>query len=383
MAPARAAPFSVDGAPNPARRGGRRGPADRPLPRRHGEPALRPPWLAGAGAGRAPGRSSTTLAATASRTRHRPARVMDTRGWSPTWSGSSRLRWGRAAFVLAGHSMGAHTAIAYALRHPERLTGLVVIGPIYTGETRPDSLAYWDGLAAALEEGGVDGFVDYIDRNQAIDPAWRDSVLGFTRARMLLHRHPEALVEALHEVARSRPFESMDELEGIDVPALVVASARRRRSRPPLRGRRRLRGAPAAGPPDQREEGGIAACLAGRQALAAVSWLLRRGSIVVAVKFPSEGRCGGSSPSSRPSASASPPTSRSSTPAAARRPAWPGAAAARPSPTAPTRTSPGSTSRSSGSSATSASSSPPSSSATWPGSPASRWRSAASATAST
>jgi 3-oxoadipate enol-lactonase len=131
---------------------------------------------------------------------------------------------GEGRFLLAGHSMGAHTAVAYALRHPERLVGLVAIGPVYVGEVSPASLVYWDGLAAALAEGGVDGFVAYVDRNQDTDPAWRESVLGFTRARMLLHRHPEALVEALREVPRSRPFGSMEELERLDVPALVVAS---------------------------------------------------------------------------------------------------------------------------------------------------------------
>lgn len=131
---------------------------------------------------------------------------------------------GDAPFVLAGHSMGAHTAVAYALRHPERLTGLVVIGPTYTGEIGAESLAYWDGLAAALEAGGVDGFVDYIDRNQGADPAWRDSVLRFTRERMLLHRHPAAVADALRAVPRSRPFAEMAELESIEVPALVVAS---------------------------------------------------------------------------------------------------------------------------------------------------------------
>ncbi len=131
---------------------------------------------------------------------------------------------GEEPFVLAGHSMGAHTAVAYALRRPERLAGLVVIGPTYTGEVLPPTLTYWDGLAAALEDGGVDGFVDYIDRNQETDPAWRDSVLRFTRERMLRHRHPEALVEALRQVPRSRPFESMEELESLQVPTLVVAS---------------------------------------------------------------------------------------------------------------------------------------------------------------
>ena len=133
-------------------------------------------------------------------------------------------RVGEGAFLLAGHSMGAHTAVAYALRNPGRLTGLVLIGPVYLGEIEPSTLNYWDGLAAALERDGVDGFLAYIDRNQNIDPAWRDSVLGFTRTRMLLHRHPEALVDALREVPRSRPFGSMTELERLEMPALVVAS---------------------------------------------------------------------------------------------------------------------------------------------------------------
>ncbi|HEX2706676.1 MAG TPA: alpha/beta hydrolase [Solirubrobacterales bacterium] len=138
---------------------------------------------------------------------------------------------GEGRFVLAGHSMGAHTAVAYALRRPERLAGLIVVGPVFLGEIAPPSLEYWDGLAAALAGGGAAGFVDYIAANQGIDPAWQgidpawqDSVLRFTRERILLHRHPEALVEALREVPRSRPFESMEELGELEIPALVVAS---------------------------------------------------------------------------------------------------------------------------------------------------------------
>jgi pimeloyl-ACP methyl ester carboxylesterase len=131
---------------------------------------------------------------------------------------------GEGPFVLGGHSMGAHTAVAYALRHARRLAGLVVIGPVYMGEIRPQSLAYWDGLAAALESGGVDGFVAYIDEKQDIDPRWRDSVLRFTRERVLLQGDLGALAQALREVSRSRPFESLAELEEINVPALIVAS---------------------------------------------------------------------------------------------------------------------------------------------------------------
>lgn len=131
---------------------------------------------------------------------------------------------GERPFALVGHSMGAHTAVAYALHRPERVAGLVVVGPVYAGEIPDEALAYWDGLAAALERGGVDGFVSCIDRQQGFAPAWRETVLRITRERMLLHRHPEAIVEALRQVPRSRPFAAIDELEALEVPALVVAS---------------------------------------------------------------------------------------------------------------------------------------------------------------
>jgi len=133
-------------------------------------------------------------------------------------------RLGAEQFLLGGHSMGAHTAVAYALRHPERLAGLAVIGPTFLGAIQPQSIAYWDGLAAALEADGIDGFVAYIGERQGIDARWRESVLRFTRERMLRQGNLGALAEALRQVPRSRPFESMEQLRGIDVPALVVAS---------------------------------------------------------------------------------------------------------------------------------------------------------------
>jgi pimeloyl-ACP methyl ester carboxylesterase len=120
--------------------------------------------------------------------------------------------------------MGAHTAVAYALRHPERLSALIVIGPVYAGEISAGRLEYWDGLADALRDDGVEGFVAYVVEHSETDPGWRDTVARITRERMLLHRRPEALVDAIRDVARSRPFESLRDLESLEVPALVVAS---------------------------------------------------------------------------------------------------------------------------------------------------------------
>lgn len=134
---------------------------------------------------------------------------------------------GGAPFILAGHSMGSHTAVGYALRAGDRLAALVVIGPVYQGPAqdaeRQRTLEHWDELADGLETGGVDGFLEAIDR-QGLDPDWRETVLRFTRERMLKHRHPEAVADAMRGIARSAPFGSMSELESIDVPSLVVAS---------------------------------------------------------------------------------------------------------------------------------------------------------------
>lgn len=132
-----------------------------------------------------------------------------------------------AHVVLAGHSMGAHTIVSYALEHPQSVAGLVVIGPVYAGMLDREGvervLARWDARAEGLERGGVDGFLEVLDR-QRLNPQWRDTILRFTRERMLAHRHPRAVAQALREVPRSQPFETMDELDFLDLPALVVAS---------------------------------------------------------------------------------------------------------------------------------------------------------------
>ncbi len=118
--------------------------------------------------------------------------------------------------------MGAHTAVSYAIENADRLAGLVVIGPAYMGFVDDEALAGWDRLADGLERGGVDGFMEAYDHG--LDPAWRETVLRFTRGRMREHRHPEAVARALREVPRSKPFEAISELEFVDVPSLVVAS---------------------------------------------------------------------------------------------------------------------------------------------------------------
>jgi pimeloyl-ACP methyl ester carboxylesterase len=126
--------------------------------------------------------------------------------------------------LLAGHSMGSHTILAWALRDPDRVAGLVVVGPVFMGTPLDEGdRERWDELAAGLEEGGVDGFMRAYETRE-LDPAYRETVLKFTRQRISAHRHPDAVARALREVPRSRPYDSLAELEFLDAPTLVVAS---------------------------------------------------------------------------------------------------------------------------------------------------------------
>jgi pimeloyl-ACP methyl ester carboxylesterase len=126
-----------------------------------------------------------------------------------------------APAVLAGNSMGAATATAFALAHPDRVGALVLVTPGYGGRRSEYELGDWERLAKGLGMGGVDGFIAAYEPPD--DPRWRDTALQFTRQRLERHRHPEAVAAALRVVPRSHAFE-MDDLARIDVPVLVVGS---------------------------------------------------------------------------------------------------------------------------------------------------------------
>jgi pimeloyl-ACP methyl ester carboxylesterase len=127
--------------------------------------------------------------------------------------------------VLAGHSMGCHTAVAHALDHADSVAALVLAGPVTLGiPASGEELWHWDRLADGLECGGVDGFMAAYEADLDVEPAWRETALRITRERMERHRHPGAVARALREVPRSLPFEGLAELETLHVPSLVVAS---------------------------------------------------------------------------------------------------------------------------------------------------------------
>jgi pimeloyl-ACP methyl ester carboxylesterase len=124
--------------------------------------------------------------------------------------------------ALVGHSMGAATAIRFALDHPDRVAGLVQITPAYDGERTGEELGEWRALADGLESGGVDGFMDAYD--PPISGPARDTVMKFTRQRLERHRDLQAVADALRVVPGSHAFDGLEALEGVEAPALVIGS---------------------------------------------------------------------------------------------------------------------------------------------------------------
>ncbi len=127
--------------------------------------------------------------------------------------------------VIAGASMGAHTAVRFALEHPDRVAALALITPAYDPQAfaeEPD-MAGWDALAAGLREGGVEGFIRAYELSR-LPEAWRETTETVLRQRLGAHEHPLAVADALEVVPRSRPFQRIDDLAVIESPALVIAS---------------------------------------------------------------------------------------------------------------------------------------------------------------
>ena len=126
--------------------------------------------------------------------------------------------------ALVGSSMGAATAMAFALEHPERVPALVQITPAYTGYARTGAADgdAWEALALALDE-GIDAFVE-LAQPTGLPERWRDIAREATRQRMERHEDLAAVAAALREVPGSVAWKGLEPLAGLDIPVLVVGS---------------------------------------------------------------------------------------------------------------------------------------------------------------
>ena len=126
--------------------------------------------------------------------------------------------------ALVGSSMGAATAMAFTLEHPERVPALVQITPAYTGYARTGDVdgESWEKLAEALD-GGIEEFLEVAQPGN-LPERWREVAREATRQRMERHADLASVAQALREVPHSIAWKGLDVLSELEIPVLVIGS---------------------------------------------------------------------------------------------------------------------------------------------------------------
>ena len=126
--------------------------------------------------------------------------------------------------ALVGSSMGAATAMAFTLEHPDRVPALVQITPAYTGYARTGDADgdSWEKLATALDD-GIEEFIRVAQPGN-LPERWREVAREATRQRMERHADLTAVAQALREIPSSIAWKGLDALSDLEVPVLVIGS---------------------------------------------------------------------------------------------------------------------------------------------------------------
>ncbi len=124
--------------------------------------------------------------------------------------------------IFGGISMGSGIAINLALRAPERIRALILIRPAWLDAGKPESLTILADAAPYLKQAnGQANFQarpDFQAIQQAV-PKAADSILGIFGQ----HQRPE-LDQVLIDMVADQPFASMQDLEKIDCPCLIIGN---------------------------------------------------------------------------------------------------------------------------------------------------------------
>lgn len=123
--------------------------------------------------------------------------------------------------VVGGVSMGSAVAVRFALRHPRRLRGLVLMSPLYPGDDRPLAEAA-SGAMRVMAEAGERAVRDGMDALrplfEALPSSVRDGAL-----KMIQSFDPMSVAATTRFLATgAQPLSTARELEAISVPVMVL-----------------------------------------------------------------------------------------------------------------------------------------------------------------
>jgi pimeloyl-ACP methyl ester carboxylesterase len=123
--------------------------------------------------------------------------------------------------VVGGTSMGSGVALRFALRHPRRTAGLVLMSPVYPGEDRGLTVAQ-DAAMRTMDEAGQRALVEGVGALrplfERLPPPIRDAAI----AMMLGFDAASVAATTGFLASTAQPMGTVRELEAIAAPVMIV-----------------------------------------------------------------------------------------------------------------------------------------------------------------
>ena len=129
--------------------------------------------------------------------------------------------------VVGGVSMGAGVALNLAVRHPERVKGLVMSRPAWLGQPLPDHLKVYLRIADLIHLNGPDRGLALFrasDELKTIAAESPDSAASLVK--QFEHPRAEEAVTRLYRIPADVPYADLQAVAALDTPTLVLGNRR-------------------------------------------------------------------------------------------------------------------------------------------------------------
>jgi len=123
--------------------------------------------------------------------------------------------------IVGGESMGAATALNFALKQPHRVERLLLTAPAF-GDSPNSERERFVQMGEDLAREGMEGFLALAAERQRVQFNWTPDLIAFV-ADMFGAHHPASLATALQAVADWRPLADLAVVARLACPVCIVA----------------------------------------------------------------------------------------------------------------------------------------------------------------
>jgi len=125
--------------------------------------------------------------------------------------------------ILGGESMGAATALLFALKHPQRVKALLLTAPAFSDQTNIEKPRL-EVMGEELLKGDMQEFLQKSARRMRVDFNMPEDVIRKIAWMQSVHQ-PESLGTACMTVINWKIYSDVQVLEGLSMPCCIIAWA--------------------------------------------------------------------------------------------------------------------------------------------------------------